>query len=114
MRPRSPRMKAAALTAVLLLTGCATTFGQADQFFDAGNYVKAAEGYEAGLAANGEARGSARALFRLGISRAQPGDPAYDPAKARTAFERLKSAHPESSFAQQARLPLALLRDLDE
>jgi hypothetical protein len=114
MKARSPRLKAVALAAALLLTGCATTFRQADQFFDAGDYVKAAEGYESALAKGGEGRNGARSLFRLGVSRAQPGDAAYDPAKARAAFERLVSAHPGSSFAKQARLPLALLKELDE
>ncbi|MGA9752926.1 MAG: tetratricopeptide repeat protein [Acidobacteriota bacterium] len=103
------RTSAWPLAALLLLASCSPALRQADGYFKAGDYSRAASVYEEVLSTHPGPRTDARALYRLGVSRAEPGSPAFDPAKARKAFETLRRTHPGSRYAREAALPLALL-----
>jgi hypothetical protein len=74
---------------------------------------KAAPAYEAALATGPSGAASARSLYRLGTARITPGSDAFDPAKARQAFDLLVKTHPGSDYAVRALLILALLDQLD-
>jgi|YelNatPaOPRAMG01_1025707.scaffolds.fasta_scaffold11228_4 tetratricopeptide (TPR) repeat protein len=106
---RSVRRCGWPLLVLLLLGSCSPALRRADDYFKAGDYPRAAAVYEEVLSAHPSPGTDARALYRLGVSRAEPGSPAFDPAKAREIFERLRRTHPGSRYARQAALPLALL-----
>ena len=108
MRPPI-RTAAWPLAALLLLASCSPALRQADGYFKAGDFSRAASVYEEVLSTHPGPRADARALYRLGVSRAEPGSPAFDPAKAREAFETLRRTHSGSRYAREAALPLALL-----
>ena len=94
-----------------ILAGCSPAAMRADRLFGAGDYAGAAAAYEEALA-NAGGRGNALWLYRLGVSRAIPGDSAYDPSGAIRAFHRLRESFPESRYSRMARLPLSLLESL--
>jgi hypothetical protein len=103
----------AAVLALVLMAACSPAFRKADAFFDAGDLGKAAPAYEDALAKGPTGGVSARSLYRLGTARATPGSDAFDPAKARQAFDLLVKTHPGSDYAVRASLILALLDQLD-
>lgn len=115
MRKALWRGGTAALAALLaLLVSCAPALRRADVLFEAGDLAGAAPAYEAALSAQPGDRASARTLYRMGVARATAGTAAYDPAKARRAFERLVQQYPGSGYAAKASLPLALLGLIQE
>lgn len=93
---------------LLLSASCSSAVVQANRYFSLGDYPHAAAAYEASL---GDAP-TARTLYRLGIARATPGTPAFDAAKAAEAFDALSRRYPSTSYARQAALPAALLKEL--
>jgi len=102
-----------AILALALTVACSPAFQKADSLFQAGDLGKAAPAYEAALASVPSGAASARSLYRLGTARATPGSDAFDPAKARQAFELLVKTYPGSDYAVRASLILALLDQLN-
>jgi hypothetical protein len=103
----------AVVLALVFTVACSPAFRKADALFDAGDLGKAAPAYEEALAKSPTGGASARSLYRLGTARATPGTGAFDPAKAREAFELLVKTYPGSDYAVRASLVLALLDRLD-
>ena len=104
------------LAAILVLAfaaACSPAFQRADALFQAGDLGKAAPAYEEALAKGPNGAASARSFYRLGTARATPGSGAFDPAKARRAFELLVKTYPGSDYAVRASLILALLGQID-
>lgn len=90
--------------------GCATATPEFDRLFEAGHYAEAARAFEADSVLHADER----ALFRTGVAHALPGSAAHDPARARTLFERLLSAHPGTEYRQQTAWILALMEHAEE
>jgi tetratricopeptide (TPR) repeat protein len=102
-----------AILVFALSLACSPAFKRADALFQAGDLAEAAPAYEEALATGPTGAASARSLYRLGTSRATPGSGAFDPAKARRAFDLLVKTYPGSDYAVRASLILALLAQLD-
>ena len=103
----------AVILTLALTSACSPAFRRADALFDAGDMGRAAPAYEAALAKDPTGAASARSLYRLGTARAKPGSSAFDPARARQAFELLVKTYPGSDYAVGASLVLSLLEQLD-
>jgi hypothetical protein len=101
-----------ALLPLLFAAACSGAALQADRYFASGDYAHAAPAYEASMGGEGQQPPSAKALYQLGVARATPGTPAFDPAKALSAFDALTARYPDSKYASQAALPKALLASL--
>jgi TolA-binding protein len=114
MRRDGIRSACAPLAGLTLLfaAACSGAAVQADRYFASGDYARAAPAYEAAAGAEGQQPLSAKALYQLGVARATPGTPAFDPVKAMAAFDALASRYPDSGYTSRSALPRALLKNL--
>jgi hypothetical protein len=94
--------------ACLVVSACSTVMHTADRDFAAGSYPAATAGYEKALTATLSPEDHARALYRLGLVAALPGEAGYDPNRARQHLDLLLSRFPGSSYSVPARAILNL------
>jgi tetratricopeptide (TPR) repeat protein len=83
--------------------GCASS--DVDRYFDAGQYVRTVEAFEA----DESLASDQSALFKAGVSYALPDSPAYDAAKARTLLRRLLEQYPDTEYRREAGWILSFL-----
>lgn len=103
-------MRLAGTVALLfaLTTGaCATS--QFDRYLAEGRYVEAVRLFEADSSLWKEET----PLFRVAVAHAMPGNPVYDPARARELLQLFLERFPSSSRAAEARRLDALLAELE-
>jgi|WetSurMetagenome_2_1015567.scaffolds.fasta_scaffold90796_1 hypothetical protein len=101
-----------AVLQLLFAAACSGAALQADRYFASGDYAHAAPAYEASMGGEGQQPPSAKSLYQLGVARATPGTPAFDPVKALAAFDALASRYPDSGYTSRSALPKALLKAL--
>ena len=90
-----------AVLPLLFAAGCSGAVLQADRYFASGDYAHAAPAYEATMGGEGQQPPSAKALYQLGVARATPGTPVFDPARALSAFDALAARYPDSGYASR-------------
>lgn len=112
------------LTLILLLllvgTACSklvsvnrrTSLNEAEEFFQSGQYVRAAPLYEQEL--RSKARERDRILLRLAVSYLLIEGPGHRPGRARELLETLIQEHPESSWKPYAQAVLSAENQLEE
>ncbi|MBI3950961.1 MAG: tetratricopeptide repeat protein [Acidobacteria bacterium] len=88
-------------------------FPEAEQYFEAGDYARAAEAYEAYLRLNPSPANHDKALFRLALAYAFPDSPVHHWERAVELFKRVVSLFPQSPYKQQAELILYLQAEVD-
>ena len=86
---------------------------QGETYFEAGDYLRAVQAYEAYLHHDISRRNHDRVLFHLALAYAFPSSPAYNQQKAIGLFERLLTDFPESPYKTQAELILSLQAQID-
>ncbi len=84
------------------------------KLFAGGDYRGALKEDElaATLAADGPV--AEEALFSMGLIYAYPANPARDPAKSAACFRKLVKGHPAGTFAEEARVLLAILHEHEQ
>lgn len=87
-------------------------FQRGELSFEAGNYAEAAQAYQLYLQEGGALVNRDRVLLRLGLAHALPGSLVYDWTQATSYLKQLTDAFPQSLYAREARLILALHEDL--
>lgn len=96
--------------AALALSGCVgSLFGGGGSFgshFQSGRYEQAIAAFER----DSSLHRRESALYRVGLLRADRGEPYYDPARSRELLRRLLELHPETRHRWAAESVLALLR----
>jgi outer membrane protein assembly factor BamD (BamD/ComL family) len=121
-------MKAGVLILVLLglcliLPGCKKKtsvptpreyFKQAEKTFEAGDYAKAAEAYEAYLRGEGTKKEQDKVLFRLGLAYSLPTSPVHDAPQAIKALQQLVSLFPRSPYTPQGKVILNLQEEMQK
>lgn len=111
---RGVRTAVAALLAAVTLAGCAGGFlgggGSFDRAFESGRY----EAAMAAFARDSSLHRKEEPLFRVGVLRATPDRPFYDPDRARTLLNRLLDLHPGTRFRAYAEGLLSLLNRTEE
>jgi DNA repair exonuclease SbcCD ATPase subunit len=88
------------------------SFRQGDIYFEAGEYAKAADAYEAYLSNKPSTKEHDRVLFNLALAYSVPSTSVYNPQKARERLERLLALFPGSRYAAHSRLILKLNGDV--
>ncbi len=103
-----------ALLAAAVLSGCAGGFlGSGNSFeraFESGRYEAAV----ATFARDSSLHTQEEPLFRVGILRATPDRPFYDPVRSRRLLNRLLNLHPDTEFRAYAEGLLSLLDRMEE
>lgn len=105
---------AVALLAAAVLSACAGGFlGSSDSFkraFESGRYEEAM----ATFARDSTLHTQEEPLFRVGLLRATPDRPFYDPDRARRLLNRLLALHPSTRFRAYAEGLLSLMDRMEE
>lgn len=97
-----------------LVGSCATVVNrQADDLFSAGEYVRAAQAYEAYLGSDPEVGPeTSKALYRLAITYGSASSSAYDPERAVSLLQRLLSEDPNGEYSLAAQVILQQQKEI--
>ncbi|MBI3950111.1 MAG: tetratricopeptide repeat protein [Acidobacteria bacterium] len=87
---------------------------QAEKFFEAGDYAKAVEAYEAYLRDDPAKKDQDRVLFRLALAYGLPDSPVHNPQQAIAVLRRLIDLFPHSLYTPPARMILDLYGDVEK
>lgn len=87
---------------------------QGDAHFEAGDYARAIEAYEAYLSNKPSTKNQDRILFQLALAYSMPDGGAYDPGRAREKLERLMALFPKSPYRPQAKAMLGINREVEK
>jgi uncharacterized small protein (DUF1192 family) len=85
----------------------------ADQFYDSGEYLDAAQAYELYLKENPEAGDRDRAMFRLALSYALAGGEPENFRKSQNLMRTVYTQFPESQYKKTIQVILSLQTDID-
>jgi outer membrane protein assembly factor BamD (BamD/ComL family) len=89
-------------------------FGKGEQAFKSGDYSGAVQAFERYLERNPEAEDRDYVMFRLAMSLALEGSPAYDPQRSTQVLKELSVQHPESPWVVPAQMILDLKSQLQQ
>lgn len=110
----------AATSGVLAMQKASTARQSAASHIDAGRTLLAKGAYASALKENGKALALAgpdvpadEALFYIGLIYAHPDSPVREYGKSLFSLNKLLRGHPRSSFAEQAKVIMALLQEED-
>jgi len=91
----------------ILLGSCASVERQADELFAAGEYVQAAQAYEAYLDSDPDFTPAvSTALYRLAVTYGSSSSPLYDPGRSMSLLQQLLAVDPNGEYSLAARLML--------
>ena len=85
-----------------------------ENYFEMGDYAKAAQAYETYLQNNYSPANQDQALFRLALTHALPASPVRDLPKATSLLQQLTKHFPESPWRPQAELLLGLQGEINK
>jgi DNA repair exonuclease SbcCD ATPase subunit len=89
------------------------SFREAEQSFDAGDYARAAQAYEAYLRDAQAKKDRDKALFRLALAYSAPDSPVYAVERSVQTLRRLIALHPGSSYLPAGRVILSLQEKIE-
>jgi outer membrane protein assembly factor BamD (BamD/ComL family) len=86
---------------------------QGDAHFEAGDYARAIEAYEAYLKSKPSTKNQDKILFQLALAYSMPDSGAHDPGQAREKLQRLIALFPKSPYRPQAKAMLKLNSEVE-